>query len=169
MSDTTNSGTLSSVNDYNNNTARSATQTGTNHADSEIVHTPSIIGDGSTLAATGFLPVSGALGGNPAGLIGSNTAVSAPMFTGPAAYNVVAPLTDADDGNASLAQSVENALAEEPTINAGSLTNLRIAASANGVVELSGTVESEHDRKRAAEVVGRLAGVAQVVNRLSIG
>jgi hypothetical protein len=161
----------------NNNTAsgQSAITHTQNSDDSEKVHTNSPTSD-APLANVGIIPVSGVLGGNPAGLIGGQSMVAAPTYTAPAAHALIHPL-DTDGSNASgignhndgeIAQVVENALAEEPTINMASLAGLRVAVQ-NGVVELSGSVANDHDRARAEAVAKRMAGVAGVVNRLQLG
>jgi hypothetical protein len=44
-----------------------------------------------------------------------------------------------------------------------------VAALGNGIIELTGTVATEDESKRAVEVAQRVEGVHTIVNRLSIG
>lgn len=68
------------------------------------------------------------------------------------------------EGRSIIAEDVEQALALEPSIERRRINVLL----EDGVATLSGTVGTRSEKERAEDVAARVAGVARVVNRLSV-
>lgn len=66
---------------------------------------------------------------------------------------------------AGLEEQVVDAFLEDPVL---SQRPIEIAALADGIIELTGTVRTEHEADRAVHAAQRVPGVATVLNRLDI-
>ena len=101
------------------------------------------------------------------GTVGSSLPGNGAYVGGAALLGIDALFGRGNDSDGHLADSAEQALAEEPRLSANAATAIRIDA-AFGVLELSGTVPTEADREIAEQTVSRLSGVNAVENKLHI-
>lgn len=125
----------------------------------EIAHAEDITLRQETIGAVGAVNAVGAMG---SGISGSRA------YTGGATlFGLTAPFGQGKDSDGQLAESAELALVEEPRLATDTATGIRIDA-AFGVLELSGEVPTEADKKIAEEAVSHLAGVSAVENKLHV-
>ncbi|MBC8104034.1 MAG: BON domain-containing protein [Cytophagales bacterium] len=113
----------------------------------------------------GYAPANSALGAYPLSATSPQMTTGGSFAGGTSLLGLGVPFGGSNDSDGTLAQDAETALAEEPRLAAHVIEGIRIDI-AFGVVELSGHVPTEADRRIAGEVVAHLSGVSAVENKL---
>lgn len=101
------------------------------------------------------------------GIVGAVLPGNGGYVEGAALLGLAAPFGRSTDSDGHLVQSAELALAEEPRLSTNAATGIRIDA-AFGVLELSGEVPTEADRRIAEETVSHITGVNAVENKIHV-